>query len=141
MTRGGRCCGALAVLLAASAASCHDTTAPCATPSRFAGSWRYVARQTSPGSATISGTLVVKTGACRSLQGSLDAVERDAQGVTTRVAGALDGHEVDSSSIAFDVYLPSATREHLGRLAGDSIAGSWIDGSAGGASGDFVARR
>lgn len=133
---------ALVLLLAgAEATACREAVAPCATASRFAGNWRYEATQTSPSTASVSGTLVLKTAACHAVAGSLDAVARDAEGRASRVAGEVDGREVDSMSVTFDVYLVSSTRQHIAHLRGDSLVGSWLDASAGGASGAFTARR
>src|SRR6476661_4611247 len=97
---------ALVLLLAgAEATACREAVAPCATRSRFEGNWRYEATQTSPSTASISGTLVLKTAACHAVAGSLDAVARDAEGRASRVAGEVDGREADSMSVTFDVYL------------------------------------
>ena len=136
-----RACLVIAACLATSALACVGTTEPCTTASRFAGSWRYSATETSPATATIAGTLALKTGSCREFGGSLDAYAVDEQGVTSHIVGSVGGHEVDSTTVQFDALIDGGTRQHLARIRGDSLVGTWADLFAGGASGAFSAKR
>jgi hypothetical protein len=121
--------------------SCADSTAPCGTPVRVAGSWAYSALQTAPATASITGTLRLSTSACGQFTGSLEGTERDATGASTRLAGDVSGTLADSTTVEFDVFLPGRSRQHLAVFRGDSLKGDWFEAASGGASGSFVARR
>jgi hypothetical protein len=110
-------------------------------PVRVLGAWSYSATQSSPTTANLAGALEI-TGQCGStLSGTLDVTETDAQGSRRRM-GTVSGLAVDSVTVDFDVFLATVGRRHLGRIAGDSIRGTWIEpGDVGTASGSFVAVR
>lgn len=131
----------LALLLPAFSVACTDSTEPCGTPVRVAGTWAYRALQTTPATATISGTLRLMTSACGQFTGSLDATEVDVSGGTTRMVGDVSGSLVDSTTVEFDVFLPARSRQHLAVFRGDSLQGDWFEPASGGANGSFVARR
>lgn len=82
----------------------------------------------------VSGTLVVSSQSCTDFQGALDVVEVSASGERQRVSGPVSGSLLDATVARFEVTLAGVTREHLGRLAGDSLSGSWVE-SAGEAPG------
>jgi hypothetical protein len=131
----------VAVLAALGMTSCTDSTAPCATAVRVAGTWAYQALQTAPVTTTITGTLRLTTAACGQFTGSLDATARDATGTSTRLAGDVSGSLADSTTVEFDLFLPGRSRQHLAVFRGDSLKGDWFEAASGGASGSFVARR
>lgn len=141
MRRVALCVRNAFVIGAVGVAACASATEPCATPSRVAGNWSYVATQTSPVSANISGTIRFNGTACGQFTGALDVTEVDAYGATRRIVGDVSGRIVDSTTVQFDAYLGSSVRQHIAALRGDSLKGDWLEVAASGASGSFVARR
>lgn len=136
-----RVTGVAVALAMVAVSSCADSTAPCATPVRVAGTWTYQGVQTAPATATIVGTLRLTTSACGQFTGSLDATEREASGVNSRLVGDVSGSLADSTTVEFDVFLSGRSRQHLAVFRGDSLKGDWFEAASGGASGSFVARR
>ncbi len=132
-------------LLLLCGAACAVSTAPGSPGVPVTGTWRYEARQLTPVDAELTGTLAITGQTGANVSGALDMTEVDARGTVRRLAGALAGRTLDSTTVDFDVTLATATRRHVGRVAGDSLTGSWIEQSAAGgpptASGTFRAAR
>jgi hypothetical protein len=135
----------LGLLAAALTAACSSSTGPDTAGVSVLASWGYVGRQTSPTDAALAGTLAFMSQAGASVAGALDVVETSAGGAQRRMAGAVSGRTVNSTTLDFDVTLTSVTRRHIGVVKGDSITGTWIEQPLGGgapsASGSFRAAR
>jgi len=132
----------LAMLAIAFAGACGNPTGLCDAANGIVGQWSYQATQESPARGTVSGTLVLVSQNCVDFQGVLDVVETLATGESRRLAGPVSGTVVDAELVHFEASLGSFTREHLARLEGDSLAGSWVasSGTVPGA-GQFGGRR
>lgn len=133
---------AIAGLLPAFAA-CSSPTASCAGGDGLAGRWEYHATQDAPiPGGTLNGSLVITAQGCTDFQGALDVVEVLATGETRRIAGPVSGTLLDATVARFEVTLAGTTREHLARLRGDSLGGSWVESSGAlQGSGSFGGRR
>lgn len=105
------------------------------------GTWRYAGRQTVPADADLAGTLSFTTQVGATVAGALDVTETDFRGTPRRLAGAVTGRTLDSTTVDFDLVLSTVTRRHVGRVVGDSLTGTWIEqavaGGAPTASGSF----
>ena len=132
-----------AACVALTLAGCSAATENCAPPVPVAGTWHYLAAQDTPAHTSIEGTLSVTGQSCKNFEGTIDVIEIDAQGQSRRLAGVVSGRAVESSSIQFDAVLGTSTRQHIATIAGDSIAGTWLEFSGGGtaATGSFHAGR
>lgn len=131
----------LVCLAAVLAMGCSSPDEPCVVADGIAGQWTYQATRESPVPGTITGSLVISSRGCVDFQGALDVVETLATGETHRVTGPVSG-TVDGALVRFEASLSGVAREHLARLEGDSLSGSWIE-SAGTipGSGEFGGRR
>ena len=78
---------------------------------------------------------------CGQFDGTIDLLEQDASGGSRRVAGAVHGQALDAGSVEFYAYLGQTPRHHLATVLGDSLEGSWVEETDGGASGTFGAHR
>jgi hypothetical protein len=120
---------ALGVALAAGACRSPAACGP-ATPPVLLGSWNYVATQTSPTTASLSGVLQISSQCGQQISGTLDVTQTDAGG-TRRLAGAVGGTSVGSSSVEFDAYLDAAARQHFATVRNDSLVGTWVEQTGG----------
>jgi hypothetical protein len=135
--RPGACAVALVLLQA-----CASPTENCAVPRDITGTWQYAASQDAPVRASLTGSLVISTQSCRDFRGALDLTEVTADGRTRRIAGPVSGLLLDSAVARFDATLGGADRQHLARLAGDSLWGSWVEIQSGpSVTGSFSGRR
>jgi hypothetical protein len=128
---------AAALLIGAGCSSATDTGAP---PVDIKGQWRYAAEQTAPQRTVIDGTLTIEWQGGQQLDGSLAAHETSLAG-TRALSGFVNGRVPDATTVEFQVELPDGTRLHQGRVAGDSIVGTWFDEFAGGGAGTFRCAR
>jgi hypothetical protein len=126
-----------ALLLAAGCRSATDTGAP---PVNLEGQWRYAAEQTAPQRTVIDGTLTIDWQGGHQLDGSLAAHETSISG-TRALSGFVNGRVPDAATIEFQVDIGAGTRLHQGRIAGDSIVGTWFDEFSGGGTGTFRCAR
>lgn len=105
------------------------------------GTWKYTGRQSMPTDAELTGSLTFTGQTGVQISGVLDVIETDARGVPRRLAAALLGRTVDSTTFDFEVNMGTSTRRHVGKLVRDSINGTWIEqpssGGAPTASGTF----
>lgn len=130
--------GSVALLVAT---ACSNPAESCDGTNGMAGQWSYHAVRESPQAATISGTLAVSSATCSDFQGALDVVETLAGGEQRRLTGPVYG-TVDGELVRFDASVTGGSREHLARLAGDSLSGSWVESSGTiPGSGEFGGRR
>lgn len=107
------------------------------------GSWNYTGVQTGPVRETLTGTLTISLESGTSFQGRLDLVGVSDQTGQSRVLGGLvSGSESGTNVIDFDADLET-TRRHVGQMVADTITGTWIGSSPGGAmsSGTFRVER
>lgn len=110
----------------------------------LAGRWQYSAVQTGASGATANGTLVIGEQSGASFQGSLEVTSTSAEtGEVRSIAGTVSGSAPAVGAVDFDVFLEQQPRRHVGRLAGETITGTWLRLSADGvsASGTFSAHR
>lgn len=130
------------LLVAVELVACTSPTAQCGDASGIAGTWTYRAAQETPVRGTATGSLTVSSVNCTDFQGVLDVVETLATGASRRIAGQVSGTLVDGALVQFEATLGGGSREHLARLAGDSLTGNWIEASGMAAgSGTFGSRR
>ena len=127
-------------------AACGKNQGPdCGGTAPVAGTWEYHGTQTvpSPG-ATLAGTLTVSevTGCDFNGSMSVDQTPMGGGSVTT-LAGTLFGVAVSADVINYDVTLTGgAPRTHVAEVFGDSLNGTWVEGSGTNAPrGSFWARR
>lgn len=132
------------MLAAATAlAGCSSTPEqPCTSGPDLSGTWQYQGAADAPERVTLVGTIVLQAGECGTFDGTIDVLQQDQNGATSRVAGPVHGQVLDGSSVQFDAYLDASARQHFGTVSGDSLSGTWIEGTdPGAASGSFTMRR
>jgi hypothetical protein len=133
-------CRLLAIAGATAAMACAGTTGPSVIGVAIVGTWAYSAVQSSPSPATLAGTLQITGQSDRGVTGTFDGVETALSGQTAQRVGTLSGRFLDSTAVDLTLTLTTGQRQHLGRVVGDTLRGSWavFSGSAGG---DFTAVR
>jgi len=124
-------------------AACQSPTAGDPAAVSLMGQWTYAATQTSPVVATLTGALTISQQSGPDFQGSLDAIQQDAQGNLTHVSGIVSGQVLDTAAVEFSLFVGLEGRQHLGALMGDSVRGAWVAQTSGEvtSSGSFVAAR
>jgi hypothetical protein len=127
----------IALSLAAGCSSTTDTGTP---PVDLRGQWRYAAEQAAPTSSAIDGTLTIDWQGGHQLEGSLAAHETS-PAVARTLSGFVNGRVPDAGTVEFQVALAAGARIHQGRVAGDSIVGTWFDEFSGGGAGTFRCAR
>ncbi len=141
------CCRALACVLGGLAVGMLG--GGCATPAGtdgtapdLRGTWSYQAQQAAP-VAGLSGTMIVTGENGRTFNGQLQVVETNQAGIQRELSGIVTGSVTNASTVDFDAFLEQTGRRHVGRLAGDSIAGSWVENAGGDlpSTGTFKLRR
>ena len=131
-------------LLALALSACQSPVENCGAGAPVTGTWRYAGAQESPVHASLSGSLSITAQSCEDFSGQLDLLVTDELGQSRRLAGPVTGRIIDATTLRFDAYLDATSRQHIGSIAADSIAGSWvaIGGDAGQTlAGTFVGRR
>jgi hypothetical protein len=123
--------------------ACSSPTSTCDAPDGgIVGQWSIRGSLDAPVRGTLTGSIAVASANCTDFQGVMDLVEVLATGETRRVAGPVSGTIVDGTLVHFEASLGGGSREHLGRIEGDSLAGSWVEASGVAAgSGQFGGRR
>jgi hypothetical protein len=129
-----------AALAAMTAMACAGSTGPSVVGVAIVGTWAYSAVQSSPSPATMTGTLQVTGQSDRGVTGSFDGVETVLSGQAVQRVGTLSGRFLDSTAVDLTLTLPTGQRQHLGRVVGDTLRGSWAV-FGGSAAGDFTAVR
>ena len=97
-----------------------------------AGNWNYTAQQSSGGIGNSTGTMALTSESLTAYSGTMDVLETVVGSTSRRIAGPISGRLVSGTSVDFDVTLGAVHRQHIGMLAGDTIAGSWFEMGAGG---------
>lgn len=110
------------------------------------GTWDYVAVQTSPTTATLTGTLKIDTQSSGNFSGTLSVVETPSGGGSpVSLGGPVSGQSLNSTQVQFDATLDDAPGAgpytHLGTITGDSLEGRWAEEVQGGPAGSFRAHR
>ncbi len=127
---------ALASLVFAASAglsACLQSTEPQPSLLGLNGSWSYAGVQTGPVRETLTGTLIISLESGTSFQGRLDLVGvNDQTGQSRLLGGLVSGSESGIDVIDFDANLET-NRRHVGQIVGDTITGTWIGSSPGGA--------
>ena len=101
--------------------------------------WQYNGSQRIPNVLQLDGVLVVTRRNGDKFEGSLDVRRTDALGQAERVVGLVAGRRGDGT-LEVEATLDGVVIRHVGRVAGDSVSGTWLDdGSFGGSlvSGSF----
>lgn len=109
------------------------------------GTWDYVGVQTSPTTATLTGTLKIDTQVNGNFSGTLSVVETPSGGGSpVSLGGPVSGQSLNSTQVQFDATLDDAPGAgpytHLGTITGDSLVGLWAQ-PQGGPAGSFRAHR
>lgn len=119
--------------------------ADCGGTAPVAGTWEYHGTQTVPApGATLAGNLIVSEVTGCSFNGSMSVDQTPmGGGSVTTLAGTLFGVAVSADVINYDVTLNGgAPRTHVAEVFGDSLNGTWVEGSGTLAPrGTFWARR
>jgi hypothetical protein len=133
----------IAVLLL-SLGGCLQPTDTGVSSVSLTGRWQYSAVQTGAAGGALNGTLVITGQSGASFRGSLEVTSLNIEtGESRTLAGTVSGSAPSVGIVDFDVSLEPTPRRHVGQLAGDSLAGTWLRVSEQGvsASGTFTARR
>jgi hypothetical protein len=110
---------------------------------QLTGDWVYTGVQTGAMRESLTGQLRVLGQSGNSFQGRLDLVGvNEATGESRVMGGPLSGI-AEGNVVDFDANVEATTRRHVGQLVDDTITGTWVASSAGGAmsSGTFRAER
>ena len=92
------------------------------------GTWSYQAQQNAP-VLSLSGTMEISGQNGRTFNGQLQVIETNLAGVQRQLSGIVSGTAPNAATVDFDAFLEQTGRRHVGRVAGDSITGSWVDDS------------
>lgn len=108
------------------------------------GTWDYVGLQTSPTTATLTGTLKIDAQSNGSFSGTLSVVETPSGGgAPVSLGGPVSGSSLTNINVQFFATLDNAPDAqpytHLGTITGDSLTGYWAQ--QGGPAGKFSAHR
>lgn len=131
--------GLCGILLAA----CVTSTDTGSSTLIVTGTWDYAASQSTPTTATITGTLVVASQSNGIFQGSASGSEMEGS-TTTPVSGPVAGQTVNDTTVDFDIFFNSDPngRRHVAAVVRDTMRGSWVEtGGAGTFAGSFTAVR
>ena len=110
------------------------------------GTWDYVGLQTSPTTATLTGTLKIDAQSNGNVSGTLSVIETPSGGGSpVSLGGPVTGQSVTNIDVQFYATLDNAPDAqpyiHLGTITGDSLEGRWAEGTSGGPAGSFRAHR
>ncbi|HET9441051.1 MAG TPA: hypothetical protein VFO52_12815 [Longimicrobiales bacterium] len=128
------------LLLVCLVAACDSPTSGDGSAQDVRGGWEYHATQTTP-SLDIAGVLHITDQEGAAFSGTVSFTETDVQGTRYTRAGAVSGRIVGSDVADIDVYVDTQVRRHVGRVAADSMTGTWSVTGAATLSGSFTARR
>jgi len=135
----------LAVVAAGATACSGSDGVDCGGTAPVAGTWDYHGAQTTPPpGSTLTGTLDVSSVDGCTFDGTLSVAETpEGGGAVVNRAGAFFGIAVSATVVNFDVqFTPGVARTHVAEVTGDSLAGTWIEGSGSSAPrGTFWAKR
>jgi len=110
---------------------------------QLTGDWVYTGVQTGAVRENLTGQLRVLGASGNSFQGQLNIVGvNEATGESRVMVGPLSGI-AEGNVVDFDANIEATTRRHVAQLDDDTITGTWVASSAGGAmsSGTFRAER
>jgi hypothetical protein len=130
-------------LCVAFSTSCLSSTEPQPSNLQLTGAWVYTGVQTGAVRENLTGQLRVVGESGNSFQGRLDIVGvNEATGESRVMGGPLSGI-AEGDVVDFDANVEATTRRHVGQIVDDTITGTWVASSAGGAmaSGTFRAER
>lgn len=135
----------LAIVAAGATACSGSDGVDCGGTAPVAGTWDYQGAQTAPApGSTLAGTLDVSDVNGCTFSGTLSVAETpDGGGAVVNRAGPLFGIAVSATVVNFDVqFTPGVARTHVGTVTGDSLTGTWIEGTGSSAPrGTFRAKR
>lgn len=131
----------LSIVAAAALFGCSSATDDGGPAANVRGTWTYSATQS--GSATLlEGGLVIDEQNGAAFTGQFNGQLRDDAGVITNADGIASGRAFGADAIDFDLIVNGVERRHVGRIAGNSVSGTWAqqNGTAS-ISGAFVLTR
>ncbi len=111
------------MLLALSTGACSSSVT---APEQSSEVWQYTGSQRIPNVLQLDGVLVVTRRNGDKFEGSLDVRRTDALGQAERVRGLVVGRRGDGT-LQFEATLDGVVLRHVGRAAGDSVSGTWLD--------------
>ena len=132
-----------AVAAVIAAACTGDSAGPPGT-APVAGTWQFAGQQTGSAVIGIAGALVLVSQTSTTYTGTIDVVQSAPGVASVRLAGPVSGRMAGGSNVDFTSTTSGASRQHVGTLVADTMAGSWVEISAAGgisASGTFRAVR
>lgn len=103
------------------------------------GTWALTGTQASP-STQLVGTLAISTQQGADVAGTALWEETDGGGFSRLDGGAVSGRVLGQEDVDLDISSVDGERRFIGRIASDTISGSWVQPSAG-RSGSFRAVR
>ncbi len=135
----------LAVVATGATACSGSDGIDCGGTAPVAGTWDYHGAQTAPApGSTLAGTLAVSSVDGCTFSGTLSVAETpEGGGSVVNHAGAFFGIALSTTVVNFDVQFTAGTpRTHVATVTGDSLAGTWIEGTGSSAPrGSFWAKR
>jgi hypothetical protein len=127
------------LLLVCALCACESPTGDDGSAVDVQGDWLYTATQVTP-QLNLEGVFGITEQDGASFSGTAAFTEIDAQGTRRTRAGAINGRVVGGDVVDMDVYVDAEIRRHVGRVAADSMTGSWsISGTS--LNGTFRTRR
>lgn len=140
-TRSIRAACILALAIGA-ASGCLSSKATDPTRTQLTGDWSYTGVQTGAVRENLVGELRILSESGTSFQGRLEIVGTNDAGESRVMMGVVSGSG-EFGVIDFDAHVEAGARRHVGQVAGDTITGTWVGSSPGGAlsSGTFRAER
>lgn len=122
---------------------CLSSTAAQPSNLELSGDWVYTGVQTGAGRESLSGQLRILGESGTSFQGRLDIVGTNEANGESRVMGGSVSGTAEGNVVDFDANVEATARRHVGQIVADTITGTWVGSSAGGAvsSGTFRAER
>ena len=115
-------------LLALSLTACVTSTDACGSGLIVGGTWDYSATQTSPTTASLTGTLTISSQARCSFSGNASVTEMDGGGSFPR-AGPISGQTLNDTTVDFDVFFDASARRHVASVVRDTMRGGWVETS------------
>lgn len=130
-------------LCAASFAGCLSSTEAQPSDLQLTGDWVYTGVQTGSVRENLTGHLMVLGESGNSFQGRLEIVGVNEATGESRVMGGPMSGIAEGNVVDFEANVETTTRRHVGQIVDDTISGTWVASSAGGAvaSGTFRAER
>ncbi|HEU4748865.1 MAG TPA: hypothetical protein VFS56_10220 [Gemmatimonadaceae bacterium] len=124
-------------------AGCLRSTEAQPSQLELTGDWIYSGVQAGAVRENLAGQLRITSVSGTSFQGRLDIVGTNEATGESRVMSGLVSGTGQSDIVDFDAHVETTARRHVGQVVADTITGTWVASSPGGAmsSGTFRAER